>query len=63
MMKAVFRIAVVCAVAFGLGGCAAVPLTTALAISAGVVGASGLALSGIHDCKQDGGCKKIQLPP
>lgn len=47
-----------------LGGCAAIPLATGLAIGTAAVGAGGLMLSGIHDCKQDGGCKKtFPLPP
>lgn len=57
------RVFLIAVAALALGGCAAVPLTTVLAISAGVVGASGLVLSGVHDCKADGGCKAIPLPP
>jgi hypothetical protein len=51
------------AFAFALSGCAAVPLATGIAVAGAVVGAGGLALSGIHDCKADGGCKAIPLPP
>ena len=46
-----------------LSGCAAIPLATGLAIGTAAVGAGGLLLSGIHDCKQDGGCKAWKLPP
>lgn len=44
-------------IALGLSGC--IPITTAgLLISGG-----GLALTGLHDCHQDGGCKYIPVPP
>jgi len=45
-----------------LSGCAAIPLATGLALGTAAIGAGGLLLSGIHDCKQDGGCKAWKLP-
>lgn len=46
-----------------VAGCAAIPVTTWIAAGGAGVAAGGLALSGIHDCKQDGACKAIPLPP
>ncbi len=57
------RMAAIIASLIVLQGCAAVPLTTGIALAGAVVGAGGLALTGIHNCKEDGGCKSLPLPP
>jgi len=61
-MNALPRIFVLAA-ALTLAGSAAVPLATGIALTTAAVGAGGLVLSGIHDCKHDGGCKAMPLPP
>ena len=46
-----------------LAGCASIPIATQIAIAGAGVAAAGLAVGAIHDCKQDGACKKLVLPP
>jgi hypothetical protein len=57
------RLAVIAALTLTIGGCAAIPLATGLALGTAAISAGGLALTGIHDCKTDGGCRSIPLPP
>lgn len=45
-----------------VGGCAAVPAATAIAAGSAGIAAASLGLSAYHDCRQDGGCKKVPLP-
>lgn len=52
-----------------LGGCASVPLATGIAVAGVAISAGSLAvatgtltLNAVHDCKQDGSCKKAKLP-
>ena len=63
MTTMTLRITFCAAMILALSGCAAIPLATGLALGVAAVGAGGLVLSGIHDCKQDGGCKAVPLPP
>jgi len=48
--------------AASLGGCASIAPATAIALGTAVVGAGSLAVTALHDCKSDGGCKTIPMP-
>ena len=56
-------LALAAALAVSLCGCVGVPAAMWIAVGSAAVGATGAAISGIHDCKQDGGCKEWPLPP
>jgi uncharacterized protein YceK len=43
-----------------LQGCAAIPVTAWVALGSAAAGAG---ITAFHDCRQDGGCRAIPLPP
>jgi len=57
-MKIVLALVLACS----LGGCAALPLATGLAVAGVGISAGALAITAYHNCKADGGCKEVQLP-
>jgi hypothetical protein len=60
------RIVLICLALTPLGGCAwfgGLALAYQLTIATGTAAAIGGGVTAFHDCRQDGGCKAVPLPP
>jgi hypothetical protein len=61
-MKHLLKVTIVLAAFSLLSGCVTIPLATGIALGTLGVAAGSLAVTAMHDCRQDGKCKGALLP-